>query len=71
MFEPEFPGAVCRTVDPDLFFPETGETDKTRRAKAICSTCYHIDDCAAFAITNRIPVGIFGGLTAIERRTAA
>jgi len=31
--------AACRGEDPDLFFPEAGDTIATRKARAICARC--------------------------------
>jgi WhiB family transcriptional regulator, redox-sensing transcriptional regulator len=60
--------ALCAEVDPDLFFPETGRNDVMRAAKRICAACPVIDDCLTFAFRIGADTGIFGGLTAEERR---
>ncbi|MFC8450604.1 WhiB family transcriptional regulator [Kitasatospora sp. NPDC057223] len=60
-------GAACTTADPDLFFPEPGDTFAERRAKAICAACPVWAACLAGAIDRAEPVGIFGGLNEQER----
>ena len=60
-------GAACVGADPDLFFPEPGDTFAERRAKAICAGCPVRTACLAGAIDRAEPVGIFGGLTETER----
>ena len=60
-------GAACTTADPDLFFPEDGDTFSERRAEAICAACPVRTACLAGAIDRAEPVGIFGGLNEQER----
>ena len=60
-------GAACTTADPDLFFPEPGDTFAERRAKTICSACPVQAACLAGAIDRGEPVGVFGGLNEVER----
>lgn len=64
----EFPNALCRTVDPELFFPEPTQFRMIREAKDICGNCDHLIDCRMYAVRNRINYGIWGGQTEIERR---
>ena len=60
-------GAACTAADPDLFFPEDGDTFGERRAKAICAACPVRAACLAAAIERGEPVGVFGGLNEQER----
>ncbi|MFC8454336.1 WhiB family transcriptional regulator [Kitasatospora sp. NPDC057223] len=60
-------GAACTAAEPDLFFPEPGDTFAERRAKTICSACPVRTACLASAIDRAEPVGIFGGLNEVER----
>ncbi|WP_371481981.1 WhiB family transcriptional regulator [Kitasatospora sp. NBC_00315] len=60
-------GAACTTADPDLFFPEDGDTWSERRAKMICAGCPVRAMCLAGALDRSEPYGIFGGLSAEER----
>ena len=60
-------GAACVGADPDLFFPEPGDTFAERRAKAICAACPVRAACLAGAIDRGEPVGVFGGLNEVER----
>jgi WhiB family transcriptional regulator, redox-sensing transcriptional regulator len=59
--------AVCGTVsDPDIFFPDHGNTVNTpgaRLAKEYCSVCPVRIEC----LDDAQPHGIWGGMTAGER----
>jgi WhiB family redox-sensing transcriptional regulator len=69
--------AACRDADPDLFFPVT--EDRTRRAiaaqvdraKGVCARCPVWSQCLSYAVETRQDHGIWGGLTASERRRLA
>lgn len=73
--------ARCQDLDSSLFFSPDGERGPTRRrreraAKAVCARCPVQQQCAAYAVANHEPYGVWGGLTetereAIWRRTAA
>lgn len=53
---------------PDLMHPENPQiTMEIRLAKQLCSTCPVVAECAAYALKWE-PSGIWGGLTAGERR---
>ena len=58
--------AVCRSVDPDLFFPE--QAGPSHEAKRVCAACPVRIECLAYALAHRDRYGIWGGLTARERR---
>lgn len=58
--------ALCAWTDPETFFPEKGRSPAP--AKDICTACPVIDDCLDWALTNKEPYGVWGGLTAQERR---
>lgn len=60
--------AACRGLDPDLFFPERGES--TTAAKAICADCPVRPECLGFALTENEKFGIWGGKSERERRAA-
>lgn len=61
---------ACRTDDPNLFAPE-GTAGKWAQiiaaAKAVCNRCPVIEDCLQWALDNREPHGIYGGLDEDER----
>lgn len=65
--------AVCRTVDPDLFFPDqvikgvTHPKVQAREAKAICAQCPVRQECLSEALLRPEPFGIWGGTTEQER----
>ena len=58
--------AVCAQVDPEIFFPE--DKRDSRMAKEICKTCPVRLDCLEYAVRNEEHMGVWGGLTAFERR---
>lgn len=53
--------AVCRDVDPDMFF-----TDE-ENAVAVCGSCPVRGDCLVWALESRAYDGVYGGFTAVER----
>ena len=67
LFAGDLRGAACTTADPDLFFPEDGDTFSERRAKMLCAGCPVQAACLAGALARGEEYGIFGGLTAEER----
>jgi hypothetical protein len=42
--------AACRDLDPERFFPESGEHTKAAEAKAICGSCQVRDQCLDLAV---------------------
>jgi len=63
--------AACRDLDPDRFFPESGEQVKVVEAKAICASCQVRDDCLDLAVKAAGGLdhdhGVFGGTLPEER----
>jgi WhiB family redox-sensing transcriptional regulator len=64
--------ARCRGLDPSIFFSPEGERGRARRereraAKVLCATCVVQQACASYAIANREPFGVWGGLSESER----
>lgn len=41
--------AVCRDMDPDVFFPDHGDRKAVERAVAVCRGCPVSGECDAFA----------------------
>lgn len=58
--------APCSTTDPEVFFPEPGESAAS--AKSICGECDVRERCLLYALEQDEKFGIWGGLTASERR---
>ena len=58
--------AACRGADLDVFFPDRGES--AGPARQVCAACPVLQPCLDYAISNRIPYGVWGGLTERERR---
>jgi WhiB family transcriptional regulator, redox-sensing transcriptional regulator len=63
--------AACRDLDPERFFPESGEHTKAAEAKAICAGCQVRDQCLELAVKAAGGVdqdhGVFGGTLPAER----
>jgi WhiB family redox-sensing transcriptional regulator len=57
--------ALCRQVDPELFFPDTGGS--VREAKRVCAGCPVRKQCLDWAIAHDQRYGVWGGLTVNER----
>ncbi|GAA1013526.1 transcription factor WhiB [Streptomyces sp. F-3] len=64
---------ACRFEDPELFFP-VGEGGlsllQIEQARAVCRRCPVLHECRAWALRNREYDGVWGGMTAQERRAA-
>lgn len=58
--------ARCRGVDPVIFHPVNDED--ADEAKAVCALCPVREACLEYAIAAREKDGVWGGLTARERR---
>ncbi len=63
--------AACRDEDPELFFPATEYGPgavQVQQAKAVCAGCQVPMDCLATAMKNGETDGVYGGMSAAERR---
>jgi WhiB family redox-sensing transcriptional regulator len=63
--------ALCRDVDPDIFFPvgTTGPAlEQVQRAKAICARCKVRVQCLDWALATGQDSGVWGGMDEEERR---
>lgn len=58
--------ARCATVDPEVWFPESGQS--ARPAKAICGRCAVAVPCLQYALDNQIMFGVYGGVTPLGRK---
>jgi WhiB family redox-sensing transcriptional regulator len=63
--------AACAEVDPELFFPETGQVPQAAQAKAVCAGCAVRGPCLEAALhgpqARDDHTGIFAGTTARQR----
>jgi len=67
---PEFPQAICATIDDkDFFFPKSGkqEAERLPQLRALCATCIHEKECLEYATEKQIDYGFWGGKSADER----
>ncbi|WP_080730549.1 WhiB family transcriptional regulator [Rhodococcoides fascians] len=68
--------AVCRTVDPELFFPQGESSTAVQEAQAICRTCPVIAECAREVLdmarsgVHGVWAGQYFGTTTQGRNTA-
>lgn len=58
--------AACRGADAELWFPDRGQS--TAYAVDVCGRCPVKADCAEYAINARVHHGVWGGLTAEQRK---
>jgi len=63
---------VCRSVDPEVFFPPDSERGPVRQrresqAKQYCEHCPVLARCREHALKVQEPYGVWGGLTPRER----
>jgi WhiB family redox-sensing transcriptional regulator len=65
---PHFAHAACRGLDPSLFHPEAGEVSVVENAREVCNRCPEREPCLAYAIEHGEQLGVWGGLSALERR---
>jgi WhiB family redox-sensing transcriptional regulator len=56
----------CRGMDPDVFFPDRGES--LAPAKAVCGECIVRDECLEYALDHGERFGVWGGTSERERR---
>lgn len=71
LFEPEEDWrnqAACSGSNNDLFFPVGDDEEVVAPAKAICAVCPVRDECLQYAIATNQTEGVWGGLSAPERR---
>lgn len=60
--------ALCKEYKDVAFFPKRGYNQvQSQKAKEICSRCSVREECLQYALDNRFPFGIWGGLSADER----
>jgi WhiB family redox-sensing transcriptional regulator len=63
--------AACRDVDPELFFPDTGQVPQAAQAKQVCAGCAVRGPCLEAALhgpqARDDHAGIFAGTTARQR----
>jgi WhiB family redox-sensing transcriptional regulator len=63
--------AACRDLDPELFFPEGTAgpaVTQAEQAKQVCESCPAGSPCLDFALRHSLDYGVWGGVTAEERR---
>lgn len=60
--------ALCREVDPELFFPDKGDHLAATDAKRVCAGCPVRFECLTLALQLRERFGVWGGLSESERR---
>ena len=61
--------ALCAQADPDVWFPDEEDHDTTAAAIAVCARCPVRPQCLAHALATGERHGVWGGLTARQRRT--
>ena len=59
--------AACRGMDPNIWFPEKGETINANIAMTICQTCPVQQECLEYGLQEKN--GIWGGMSVKQRRS--
>lgn len=60
--------AACSGYNPELWFPRGGKFDNSSRVVQVCQHCPVRAECLDDALKNDIRYGVWGGLTARQRR---
>jgi hypothetical protein len=60
---------LCRGRDDDAFFPHPTNATAVQAVKNVCFGCPAMLRCAQYALTRRIPDGVWGGLSEAQRAT--
>ena len=58
--------AACRGLDPEVFYPASGDMEGLNRALAVCENCPVRQECLEENITEKL--GVFGGTSGAERK---
>ncbi|WP_354642135.1 WhiB family transcriptional regulator [Kitasatospora camelliae] len=71
--DPWHSGAACRSDEAGLFFapskePTAARLSREEQAKRVCARCPVLLECREHALAQPEPYGVWGGLTAAERR---
>lgn len=61
--------ATCASLDPEIWFPQPGDTAAVHEAKQHCFGCPVMTDCARYALQTRQMTGVWGGLSEQQRNT--
>ncbi len=62
--------ALCREYPDVTWFPASTVLSDYDAPKAVCNRCLVRSDCLAFALERKIDYGVWGGMTAPDRRHA-
>ncbi|MAY48827.1 MAG: transcription factor WhiB [Microbacterium sp.] len=65
--EPWMDDALCREVDPDMFFTPPGDSSGAAAAKAVCRLCEVSADCLRYAVEHDERFGIWAATTPRDR----
>jgi WhiB family redox-sensing transcriptional regulator len=59
--------ALCRQVDPEIFYPPWGDNGASYDAQQVCKQCPVIDECLEYALALNEQFGTWGGMTPRQR----
>lgn len=59
--------AACRSMGPNLFYPDYAAHESVTAAKKVCEVCPVRADCLEWALVTRQGDGIWGGTSGQER----
>lgn len=64
---PDWTGALCAQVDPEMFFPDQEKIINAYNAKRICRECPLKQECFDYAIIRPELKGVWGGTSERDR----
>ena len=67
--EPWMSRGSCLGEDSEVFYPSVGRSDASKAAKKVCARCPVRVRCLDFAMRHNEEFGVWGGLTARQRRS--
>jgi len=60
--------AACRGLDPEIFFPERGDSLTLASARAVCRDCDVQVECLEYALDYGERMGVWGGTSERDRQ---
>lgn len=62
---------LCKNYDTELFYPEPGQSEQSKKACSICKNCPVRIECLTEALVSQEQFGVWGGFTIRQRRKIA
>lgn len=59
---------ACAGIDPEVFYPDRGDSKTAKQARELCGRCPVRQPCLDWAVETRQRWGVWGGTTPEERK---